>query len=158
MLKFREIGTYKNAVNVGYCTADVELHNGNVVTFDRATKKAAVPTDGKETGLAIVMNTIDKPETLTPNDYVIEVGENPRLFVLTSLKGRIIDMDMDQVDGTYADIAVGDFLVAEASGKLKAVKKAVKKAIEVADYKEYFVVSEKTSFNGEGLAVEVVIA
>lgn len=43
MLKFREIGIYKNAVNVGYCTADVELHNGNVVTFDRATKKAAVP-------------------------------------------------------------------------------------------------------------------
>ena len=154
MLKFREIGTYKNAVNVGYCTADVELHNGNVVTFDRATKKAAVPTDGKETGLAIVMNTIDKPETLTPNDYVIEVGENPRLFVLTSLKGRIIDMDMDQVDGTYADIAVGDFLVADVSGKLKAVKKAT----GVADYKEYFAVSEKTSFNGEGLAVEVVIA
>ena len=154
MLKFREIGTYKNAVNVGYCTADVELHNGNVVTFDRATKKAAVPTDGKEAGLAIVMNTIDKPETLTPNDYVIEIGENPRLFVLTSLKGRIIDMDMDQVDGTYADIAVGDFLVAEASGKLKAVKKDT----GVADYKEYFVVREKTSFNGEGLAVEVVIA
>ena len=154
MLKFREIGTYKNAVNVGYCTADVELHNGNVVTFDRATKKAAVPTDGKEAGLAIVMNTIDKPETLAPNDYVIEIGENPRLFVLTSLKGRIIDMDMDQVDGTYADIAVGDFLVAEASGKLKAVKKAT----GVADYKEYFVVSEQTSFNGEGNAVEVVIA
>ena len=154
MLKFREIGTYKNAVNVGYCTADVELHNGNVVTFDRATKKAAVPTDGKEAGLAIVMNTIDKPETLTPNDYVIEIGENPRLFVLTSLKGRIIDMDMDQVDGTYADIAVGDFLIAEASGKLKAVKKVT----GVADYKEYFVVIEKTSFNGEGLAVEVVIA
>ena len=154
MLKFREIGTYKNAVNVGYCTADVELHNGNVVTFDRATKKAAVPTDGKEAGLAIVMNTIDKPETLTPNDYVIEIGENPRLFVLTSLKGRIIDMDMDQVDGTYADITVGDFLVAEASGKLKAVKKAT----GVADYKEYFVVSEKTSFIGEGLTVEVVIA
>lgn len=152
MLKFREIGTYKNAVNVGYCTADVELHNGNVVTFDRATKKAAVPTDGKETGLAIVMNTIDKPETLTPNDYVIEVGENPRLFVLTSLKGRIIDMDMDQVDGTYTDIAVGDFLVAEASGG------KLKKATGVDDYKEYFVVSEKTSFNGEGLAVEVVIA
>ena len=128
--------------------------SGNVVTFDRATKKAAVPTDGKEAGLAIVMNTIDKPETLAPNDYVIEIGENPRLFVLTSLKGRIIDMDMDQVDGTYADIAVGDFLVAEASGKLKAVKKAT----GVADYKEYFVVSEKTSFNGEGLAVEVVIA
>lgn len=54
MLKFREIGTYKNAVNVGYCTADVELHNGNVVTFDRATKKAAVPTDGKKQGLQLL--------------------------------------------------------------------------------------------------------
>lgn len=54
MLKFREIGTYKNAVNVGYCTADVELHNGNVVTFDKATKKAAVPTDGKKQGLQLL--------------------------------------------------------------------------------------------------------
>lgn len=25
MLKFREIGTYKNAVNIGFCTADVIL-------------------------------------------------------------------------------------------------------------------------------------
>lgn len=152
MLKFREIGTYKNAVNVGYCTADTALHNGNVVTFDTSKKEVKLPTDGKETGLAIVINSIDKAETLSPNDYVIEAGENPRLFVLTSLKGRIIDMDMDQVDGTYANIAVGDFLVAQATGKLKAVKSA-----GVTDYKEYFKVIDKTGFNGEGLAVEVVI-
>ena len=151
MLKFREIGTYKNAVNIGFCTADVALKNGNVVTFNRATKKAALPVTGKETGLAIVMNTIDKPEIHEPNDFVIEVGENPRLFTLESLKGRVIDMDMDQVKGTYASINVGDKLVANSDGKLEV-------AAEVTDYAEYFEVIEKTSYNTEGLAVMVVIA
>lgn len=149
MLKFREIGTYKNAVNIGYMTADVVLHNGNVVTFDRATKKVALPTTGKEVGLAIVMNTIDKPEILEPNAYTIEVGENPRIFVLSSLKGRIIDMDMDQVAGTYASIEAGDILVANATGKLEVAE-------EATGYTEYFKVLEKTGFNGEGLAVEVI--
>ena len=151
MLKFREIGTYKNAVNVGYCTADVELHNGNVVTFDRVTKKAALPANGKETGLAIVMNTIDKPETLSPNDFVVAVGENPSLFVLSSIKGRIIDMDMDQVDGTYATLKENDKLIVTDKGKLKVTT-------DTTGYSEYFKVIEKTGFNGEGLAVEVVIA
>ena len=151
MLKFREIGTYKNAVNIGYCTADVVLKNGNVVTFDRATKKAALPETGTEEGLAIVMNTIDKPEIHEPNEFTIEVGENPRLFVLSSLKGRIIDMDMDQVTDAYATIEVGDFLVADTTGKLKVSE-------SVDGYKEYFKVTEKTSYNAEGLAVEVVIA
>lgn len=151
MLKFRKIGTYKNAVNVGYCTADVVLKNGNVVTFDRAKKKAAFPTTGKEVGLAIVMNTIDKPEVHEPNDFVIEVGENPRLFTLDSLKGRVIDMDMDQVEGTYASIKVGDKLVATSKGKIKV-------SADVTGYAEYFEVIEKTSYNTEGLAVMVVIA
>lgn len=150
MLKFREIGTYKNAVNIGFCTADVALKNGNVVTFNRATKKAALPVTGKEAGLAIVMNTIDKPEIHEPNDFVIEVGENPRLFTLESLKGRVIDMDMDQVEGTYASINVGDKLVANSDGKLEVTS-------EVTGYAEYFEVIEKTSYNTEGLAVMVVI-
>lgn len=153
MLKFREIGTYKNAVNIGYCTADVVLKNGNVVTYDRATKKAALPTEdtAKAAGLAIVMNTIDKPEILEPNDFKIEKGENPRLFALFSLKDRIIDMDMDQVKGTYSTINVGDALVANTEGKLEVVSAAT-------GYAEYFEVVEKTSYNTEGLAVKVVIA
>lgn len=150
MLKFREIGAYKNAVNVGYCTADVVLHNGNIVTFDRATKKAAFPSTGKEAGLAIVMNTIDKPEIHDPNEFIIEVGENPRLFVLSSLKGRIIDMDMDQVDGIYAEINKDDKLVANSEGKLEV-------AVDVSGYTEYFRVIDKTSYAGEGLAVEVIV-
>jgi hypothetical protein len=148
MLKFKEIGMYKNAVNVGYCTADVVLHNGNVVTYDLATKKAALPSDGKETDLAIVINTIDKPEIHSPNEFKIEIGENPRLFVLSSLKGRIIEMDMDQVVGNYEDIKVGDILVANSDGKLEVSESA-------DGYTEYFEVTEKTSYNSEGLSVVV---
>jgi hypothetical protein len=154
MLKFREIGTYKNAVNIGYLTADVVLKNGNVVTYDLAKKKAALPKTGKESGLAIVINTIDKPEISEPNAFTIEIGENPRIFTLESLKDRVIDMDMDQVTGTYADIKEGDFLVADTTGKLKVVKAAS----GVTDYKEYLKVIEKTTYNAEGLAAVVVIA
>lgn len=154
MLKFREIGTYKNAVNIGYLTADVVLKNGNVVTYDLAKKKAALPKTGKESGLAIVINTIDKPEISEPNAFTIEIGENPRIFTLESLKDRVIDMDMDQVTGTYADIKEGDFLVADTTGKLKVVKSAS----GVTDYKEYLKVIEKTTYNAEGLAAVVVIA
>lgn len=154
MLKFSDIGTYKNAVNFGYLTADVVLKNGNVVTYDLAKKTVELPKTGKETGLAIVMNTIDKPEILEPNDFTIEIGENPRIFTLDSIKNRIIDMDMDQVTGTYADIEEGDFLVADTDGKLKVVPKAT----GVTEYKEYFVITEKTKYNAEGLAAQVVIA
>ena len=154
MLKFREIGTYKNAVNIGYLTADVVLKNGNVVTYDLAKKKAALPKTGKESGLAIVINTTDKPEISEPNAFTIEIGENPRIFTLESLKDRVIDMDMDQVTGTYADIKEGDFLVADTTGKLKVVKSAS----GVTDYKEYLKVIEKTTYNAEGLAAVVVIA
>lgn len=154
MLKFREIGTCKNAVNIGYLTADVVLKNGNVVTYDLAKKKAALPKTGKESGLAIVINTIDKPEISEPNAFTIEIGENPRIFTLESLKDRVIDMDMDQVTGTYADIKEGDFLVADTTGKLKVVKAAS----GVTDYKEYLKVIEKTTYNAEGLAAVVVIA
>lgn len=154
MLKFREIGTYKNAVNIGYLTADVVLKNGNVVTYDMAKKKAALPKTGKESGLAIVINTIDKPEISEPNAFTIEIGENPRIFTLESLKDRVIDMDMDQVTGNYADIKEGDFLVADTTGKLKVVKAAS----GVTDYKEYLKVIEKTTYNAEGLAAVVVIA
>lgn len=150
MLKFREVGTYKNAVNIGYCTAEVDLKNGMVVTFDRADKSVALPTNGKETGLAIVFNTIEKPEIEDPNKYVIEAGEFPRLFELASLKDRIIDMDLDQVVDAYADIAVGDFLTANDDGQLEVTA-------DVSAYKEYFEVIEKTTYNAEGIAVRVVI-
>lgn len=151
MLKFREIGTYKNAVNIGYTTCAAELHNGMVVTVNKAAKICALPTDDTavKPGLAIVLNTIDKPEILEPNEFKIEVGENPRLFVLESLKGRILDMDMDQVTTAIGNINVGDALVAGTDGKLVKVE-------DPKNYAEYFKVTEKTAFGGTGIAVEVI--
>lgn len=151
MVKFREIGTYKNAVNIGYCVANGEMHNGQVVEFDVATKVAKAPTNAKAKGLALVMNSIEKPEILNPNDYVIENGELPRLFTLESLKDRIVDMDMDQVKGAYSAIEVGKKLVPTTSGELEVVE-------AVTGYAAYFEVVDLTSFNGEGFGAIVRIA
>lgn len=151
MIKFRELGAYKNAKNIGYCVASVEMHNGQVAEFDLAEKTAKFPTDAKAAGLAIVMNSIEKPEILSPNEYVIEVGEYPRLFILESLKNEILDMDMDQVDGEYSAIEVGKFLVPTTAGKWE-----VKDAI--TGYDAGLEVVELTSFNGEGIGAKVVIA
>ena len=151
MIKFRDIGVYKNAVNVPYCVTDVELKNGMVVTADLADKTVALPTGvvGKNEAY-IVMNRIDKPEVATPDDYTIEVGENPRLFLVQSLNTRILDMNMLSVTGAYASINVGDVLVAGNDGKL---------VVGTASGQEvYFEVIEKTSFGGNGLAVQVIVA
>lgn len=152
MLKFKEIGNYKNAVNVGFCAAEVELHNGMVVEFDKATKKAKLPTSATAEGLAIVMNIIEKPEIATPNDYVIEVGEYPRLFILESLKDRMISMDCDQVTTTYSSIDVGDALIPTTNGKWEKASGAT------SSYPFVLKVLEKNNFGGEGegLLVQVV--
>lgn len=153
MIKFREIGAYKNAKNIGYTTCASELHNGMVVTVNKVAKTCALPTEdtAKATGLCIVMNTIDKPEVESPNAYKIEVGEFPRLFVLDSLKGEILDMDMDQIVTPIGSLNANDVLVANEDGQLEKVSAAT-------GYAEYFKVIEKTAFGGAGVAVEVVIA
>lgn len=152
MLKFREIGTYKTAQNNGYTTCASKLKNGYGVVVNEATKISTLPTaDTAKGDIWIVMNKIDKPEIHEPNDYTIEVGENPRLFRVKSLDGRIIDMDTDAVTTAYASIAVGDTLTFGVDGKL--VKNAT-----LTDYSTYFEVIEKTQFGGEGIAVKVVVA
>lgn len=148
MLKFYEIGMYKNAVNVGYCVASVEMHNGQAAIFDVAEKTASHPTNGKEPDLAIVMNSIEKPEVHSPNKYVIEEGELPRLFTLASLKDRLIEMDTDQVQTEYSTISEKSKLVAQTDGTWKVEE-------DVTSYGVYLEVIKKTGFNGEGLLVAV---
>ena len=74
MIKFANIGDFKVAQNFGYLKTPVVLENGMAVTYDLKTKAVALPTaiTAKQAGLAVVMNRIDKPETLTPNDYRID--------------------------------------------------------------------------------------
>ena len=150
MIKFGEIGNYKVAKNFGYLTTDVALKNGDIVTYDLATKKVALPTSGtaKKAGLAVVMNVIDKPNIKAPDDYTIEAGEHPRIFTLASLKGLTLVMNDAEIKTNYATIAVGDKLVAGTDGKLVKVS-------DVSGYAEYLEVIEKVAFGGNGLVAVV---
>lgn len=150
MIKFANIGDFKVAQNFGYLKTPVVLENGMAVTYDLKTKAVALPTatTAKQAGLAVVMNRIDKPETLTPNDYRIEVGEFPRIFTLASLAGHLFDMDDAVVTTVYNTLAVGDKLVVGTDGKWT-------KSTDVSDYAEYLEIVEKTSFGGNGLRVVV---
>ncbi len=150
MIKFANIGDFKVAQNFGYLKTLVVLENGMAVTYDLKTKAVALPTatTAKQAGLAVVMNRIDKPETLTPNDYRIEVGEFPRIFTLASLAGHLFDMDDAVVTTAYNTLAVGDKLVVGTDGKWA-------KSADVSDYAEYLEIVEKTSFGGNGLRVVV---
>jgi hypothetical protein len=150
MLQFYEIGNFKGAINVPYCTCASKLYNGMVVTANLATKVAALPTSTTAKGETyLVMNRIDKPETLDPNDYAIEIGEYPRLFDVMSLRNRLILMDLNQVTTAYASINVGSKLIAGTDGKLVV-------SLTPTDYDTYFEVLEKVSYNGDGLLVKVV--
>ena len=151
MIKFHEIGMYKNAVNIGYCVATDEMRNGQAAIYDIAKKTASHPSTGKEAELALVMNSIQKPEVHAPNKYVIEEGEFPRLFTFESLKDRLLDMDTDQVTTDYASINEKDKLTAKNDGTWE-------KQEAVEGYGVYLEVIEKTAFNGEGLLCAVRIA
>ena len=132
--------------NKGYQKREIIEHKGAVAIV-------AITDDNKIVLVKQYRKAVEKELYELPAGK-IEIGENPRIFTLESLKDRVIDMDMDQVTGTYADIKEGDFLVADTTGKLKVVQSAS----GGTDYKEYLKVIEKTTYNAEGLAAVVVIA
>lgn len=151
MIKFRNIGGYKNAQNIAHIPTTVELHNGMVVTVDMTQNTLALPSASTAKGeVYLVMNRYDKPEVNSPNEYVIEVGERPRLFMVTSLSGVVLDCDTDQITSSYSSINVGDKLTAGTDGKLVV-------NANTDDFLTYFLVIEKNTFGGEGLGIQVVV-
>jgi hypothetical protein len=150
MIKFYELDAYKTAKNVGYCTCAAALHNGMIVSANLTAKTVALPTTTTAKGdVWLVMNRIDKPEILKPNDYTIEIGEFPRIFNVKSLNGKMLDLDTDQVATAYASISAGDKLTADTAGKLAVTA-------DVSAHETYFEVIEKNTFGGTGLRVLVV--
>ncbi|MCM1008689.1 MAG: hypothetical protein NC485_12350 [Ruminococcus flavefaciens] len=154
MIKFHEIGMYKNAVNIPYCkvpdTIADGVKNGYAVTYSETTKTVSLPTatTAKDSNLTIVMNVLDKPELKSPDDYVVNVGEYARLFRLDSLANRMLDMNDLALTTAYENVAVGDRLIAGIDGKWS-------KSASVDGYSAYLEVIEKTSFCGNGLLVKV---
>lgn len=154
MIKFHEIGMYKNEVNIPYCrvseTITGGIKNGYVVTYSEKDKIIVLPTSTTAKGgdLAVVMNVIDKPELYSPDDYVISVGECARLFRLDSLVNRMLDMNDLALTTIYTSVNVGDKLIAGTDGKWV-------KSASVDGYSVYLEVIEKTGFCGNGLLVKV---
>ena len=154
MIKFHEIGMYKNAVNIPYCkvsdTIKDGVKNGYAVTYSETTKTVSLPTatTAKGSDLTIVMNVLDKPELKSPDDYVVDAGEYARLFRLDSLANRMLDMNDLALTTAYASVSVGDKLVAGTDGKWS-------KSASADGYSAYLEVIEKTSFCGNGLLVKV---
>ena len=95
MVKFKMVGDYKNARNIGNLKASVNLKNGNLVTVDRATGTVALPTaTTAKKGLWLVQNEREPVEYIgsTPEN-IIAIGEPVRLFDTATLKDVVLEID-----------------------------------------------------------------
>jgi len=74
-----------------------------VVVPDLATAKLG--------DIYVMCNIIDKPEILNTEDYKVIAGEYIRAFRLKDCVGLQFDMSADLVTDTYADVAVGNYII-----------------------------------------------
>jgi len=95
-------------------TAHADMINGALVglTYTGASKVTKAPASGEE--LYIVLNTQvgDKEYALT---YPIAQGEYVNLFKLSKWEGMELDVTKENIEGTFANIAVGDTLTFDAT-------------------------------------------
>ena len=151
-MKYKTIGAFKNVQNVPYCKATVDLHVGMGVVLDRAAKTAALPTseDEAKTIVHIVTNINDKPELHnSPETYVVNVGEFVRADDLRTVAGLEIEFAGFEIVNDTADVAVGDVLVFDTTGR-------VKKVADAAGYAVCFKVLAKTTYMDDGILAEIV--
>lgn len=150
MVKFKMVGDYKNARNIGNLTAPSELKNGNLVTVDRATGQVALPTaTTAKKGLWLVMNEREHVEYVGSTvDYVIKTGEPVRLFDTATLKDVALEIDESVLTTDYSTISKGDTLVADTKGNYA-------KSSDATGYEVTFTVLEKTDYCGHGLTIAV---
>lgn len=122
MVKFKMVGDYKNARNIGNLKASVNLKNGNLVTVDRATGTVALPTaTTAKKGLWLVQNEREPVEYIgsTPEN-IIAIGEPVRLFDTATLKDVVLEIDDSVLTTDYASISKGDTLVADTRVIMKS--------------------------------------
>ena len=150
MIKFKDVGDFKNARNIGTVATPIELTNGKLVTLNKVTGTIALPTtDTAKGSLWVVMNERESiPYTGTTDDYVVKIGGYPRLFDVTTLKGATLEMNDKCLTTKYDDIAKGDTLVADTNGNFV-------KTDDATGYEASFTVIDKTSYGGNVLEVAV---
>lgn len=146
-MKYKTIGAFKNVQNVPYCRAAADMKVGMGVIIDRVNKTATAPSSDAEakTCFYIVTNINDKPEMHSYQEAAqVLKGEFVRADDLITVNNMEIEFADFEINTTYADIDVGDFLVFGDDG-----------VVEVADdatgYAVSFEVIKKTGYMGKGI-------
>lgn len=151
MFKPLTIGYYKQVRNNPRCKAKVDLMPGMAVVLDEINKEAKLPAgDEVKGGLWIVSNIVDKPEIGNKADFVVKAGEYVRADLLEDAKELGIELDFRVIDTDYANIQVGDVLVANTNGKWEV-------ATETDGYTITLEVVEKSNFGDKGIVAIVKV-
>ena len=151
-MKYKTIGAFKNVQNIPYCKATTELHVGMGVILDRVAKTASLPASADEAKAAvyIVTNINDKPEKHnTAEAYTVDAGDYVRADDLRTVNGLEIEFAASEIADATADLAVGDTLAFDATGK-------VKKVADASGYAVFFKVLAKTAYMDDGILAEIV--
>lgn len=105
MIKVETIGMLSIAKMNSVIKSDKDVGNYSFLTIDN--------------DLYLIANTITGDDAYK-EDVVISAGEYLNGFMVEAWKGQKLVIDGKHVDGGIASLAVGDTLVAQEDGKLKA--------------------------------------
>lgn len=150
-MKYKTIGAFKSVQNVGDCKAYTDLKVGMGVVLDRVNHTAKLPASADEAKACfrIVTNINDKPEMHNFEETLtVKKDEYVRADDLTTVANLEAEFASYEITTAYADLAVSDKLVFGTDGKLA-------KATDVAGYKVYFEIIEKTAYMGKGVLVVI---
>lgn len=115
MVRFHSVEEIEHSAHsVPNVTAHADMPNGALVglTYTNASKVTVAPATATDLYVVINTQTGDKEYA---TDYVIKQGENVNLFKLENWVGKELDVDKENVTGTYANIAAGDTLTFDAT-------------------------------------------
>ena len=145
LFKFHD-SNFLNGYNKPNVVAIADTYNGyqfnvvsdtQVIVPDLATAKLG--------DIYVMWNIIDKPEIINTEDYYVESGEYIRAFRLKDFVGQQLDMSSDLITDTYADVAVGNYLIPRSVVDTTNTMKWTKTA-DPSTYAIYLKVIRKTTF------------
>lgn len=157
MIKLKTVGMIdKNLKNDPTVKTSDEIHNGYLCeVIDGLTIAPIAGTSGaaQTKDIRIVLNSILGDEQY--QDTKIAKGAFANTFMLKEWDGQCLVFDESHItyasDKKYADINVGDNLIADTYGKFAVTT-------DVTNYEIYFKVIKKVEFNGNGIEARIVVA
>ena len=145
LFKFHD-SNFLNVSNKPNVLAIGNTYNGNQFNVVSDTQ-VLVPdlATAKLGDIYVMCNIIDKPEIINTEDYYVIANEYIRAFRLKDCVGLQFDMSSDLVTDTYANVAVGDFIIGRSVADTTNTKLWTKTA-DPSTYAIYLKVIKKTTF------------